>query len=207
MPLSESSSPRSLKHTRTTTVASYRRADGLWEIDAHLTDIKTADAKLETGIRVAGDPIHDLWLRVTYSPDFTIVDAQAASDAVPYPGTCNTITPDYKKLIGLNLLRGFRFGLKERLSGSAGCTHLTELAQVLPTVAVQGFSGELFAKPDGSLNGAEEGAKDGANKSQDNSAPTQQPFQLGRCHALRTDGPVVATYYPRWAAQKPTGTS
>ena len=80
MPLSESSSPRSLKHTRTTTVASYRRADGLWEIDAHLTDIKTTDSKLETGIRVAGDPMHDLWLRVTYTTDFTIVDAQAASD-------------------------------------------------------------------------------------------------------------------------------
>jgi hypothetical protein len=24
------------------------------------------------------------------------------------------------------------------------------------------------------------------------------PWQLDRCHALRTDGPAVAKFYPRW---------
>ena len=191
MPLPEPTSARTLKHTRTLSVASYRRDDGLWDIDAHLTDIKPMDIQLESGMRAAGSPVHDLWLRITVSTDFSIVDAQASADAVPYPGICNTITPDYKKLIGLNLIHGFRLGLKERLAGTSGCTHLTELAQVLPTVAIQGFSGEFFATHDSAVEGAE----------------TKKPFQIDRCHALRSDGPAVATYYPRWAAIKPTGTS
>ena len=183
MPLSPSNSHRTLKHTRAVTVAAFLRDDGLWDLDAHITDIKTADAKLASGVRPAGSPMHDLSLRVTINSQMTIVEASAVSDAVPYPGFCDTIGPAYKKLVGLNLLRGFRLGLKERLSGTAGCTHLTELAQILPTAAVQAFAGEVIA------------TRDGADVDTD----FEKPFQLDRCHALRTDGPAVAQYYPRWA--------
>ena len=34
-------------------------------------------------------------------------------------------------------------------------------------------------------------------------AEDQPPFQLGRCNALRFDGPAVAEYYPRWFGRKP----
>ena len=182
MPLSTPISPRTLKHTRAISVDAFLREDGLWDLDARITDIKTGDARLGSGPRPAGSPIHDLSLRVTINTEFTVVDAESVSDAVPYPGYCNTISPDYKKLIGLNLMRGFRLGLKDRLSGAAGCTHLTELAQILPTAAVQAFAGDVIDTRDGA--GAEQ---------------TVKPFQLDRCHALRTDGPAVAKYYPRWA--------
>jgi hypothetical protein len=183
MPLSSPNSHRTLKHTRAVTVAAFLREDGLWDLDAHITDIKTADSRLASGVRPAGSPMHDLSLRVTINTDMTIVDASAASDAVPYPGFCDTIAPDYQMLVGLNLLRGFRLGLKDRLSGIAGCTHLTELAQILPTAAVQAFAGEVIATRDGA----------------DDEVNVEKPFQLDRCHALRTDGPAVAQYYPRWA--------
>jgi hypothetical protein len=49
-------------------------------------------------------------------------------------------------LIGLNLMQGFRHELKQRLAGVAGCTHLTELAQILPTAAVQAFAGDVWAR-------------------------------------------------------------
>jgi hypothetical protein len=172
MPLSSPNSHRTLKHTRAVTVAAFLREDGLWDLDAHITDIKTADSRLASGVRPAGSPMHDLSLRVTINTDMTIVDASAASDA-----------PDYQMLVGLNLLRGFRLGLKDRLSGIAGCTHLTELAQILPTAAVQAFAGEVIATRDGA----------------DDEVNVEKPFQLDRCHALRTDGPAVAQYYPRWA--------
>jgi hypothetical protein len=178
MPLSISTSRRALKHTRAITVQAYARDDGLWDIDAHLTDTKTFDASLATGIRAAGQPLHDLWLRVTIDRELTIVDAEAVSDAVPYPGYCEAITPDYKKLIGLSLLKGFRPALKEILSGTAGCTHLTELAQVLPTAAIQAFAGIVI-------------------KSRD-PEQSHKPFQLDRCHALHSAGLAVARYYPRW---------
>lgn len=183
MPLPPPISRRALKHTRAIHIEAYARDDGLWDIDAHITDVKTRETKLASGARPAGQPVHDLWLRLTIDTQLTIVDAQAVSDAVPYPGYCDAIGPDYRELIGLNLFKGFRDGVKQRLWGVQGCTHLTELAQVLPTAAIQAFAGEVLDTRDGA------GADRQAHK----------PFQLDRCHALRTDGPAVARYYPRWA--------
>lgn len=183
MPLSQSISRRVLKHTRTIQVDAFARDDGLWDIDAHITDVKTRDAKFAWGVRPAGEFIHDLWLRVTIDLQLNIVDAQAVSDAVPYPDHCDTIGPAYSKLIGLNLVQGFRQGLQERLAGTAGCTHLSELALILPTAAIQAFAGDVIDTRDGA-SGNEQ---------------TEKPFQLDRCHALRSEGEAVARYYPRWA--------
>jgi hypothetical protein len=174
--------PRALRHTRAITVDAYAREDGLWDLDARITDIKTRDIALASGLREGGTPVHDLKLRITIDRDFTIVDAEAASDAVPYPGYCDTIGPAYKSLIGLSLMNHFRLRLKDRLSGVLGCTHLTELALVLPTAAVQAYANDVIKTRDG----------DGDDTS------TERPFQLDRCHALRVDGPAVARFYPRW---------
>lgn len=185
MPLSPSISRRALKHTRAIQVEAFARDDGLWDIDAHISDIKTRDITLASGTRPAGAPVHDLWLRLTIDTELNVVDAQAVSDAVPYPNFCDTIGPAYEQLVGLNLMHGFREGVRQRLSGIQGCTHLTELAQVLPTAAIQAFAGEVLD------------TRDGASGNQQN----RKPFQLDRCHALRTDGAAVAQYYPRWAVQ------
>jgi len=190
MPLSPPA-PRTLRHTRTIEVAAYAREDGLWDLDANIRDVKTRDIQLASGLRAAGDPIHDLKLRITIDRAFNIVAADAASDAVPYPGMCNTIGPAYQALVGLNLMQHFRLHLKDRLHGVLGCTHLTELAQVLPTAAVQAYANEVLSTHEG-VDHVETPA-------------TERPFQLDRCHALRVDGPAVAKFYPRWAEPRPVG--
>jgi hypothetical protein len=182
MPLSPPVSRRALRHTRAISVQAYARDDGLWDIDARITDIKTRDVPLASGLRVAGMPLHDLHLRLTIDRQLSIVDAEAASDAVPYGGYCDTHPAAYKALIGLNLLKGFRHDLKRCLGGTLGCTHLTELAQVLPTAAIQAFAGDVIPTRD--------------NADQDQG---ERPFQIDKCHALRSDGPAVVRYYPRWA--------
>jgi len=178
MPLSSPTSRRALKHRRAIQIDAYAREDGLWDLDAHITDIKTRDISTASGIRPAGVPVHDLWLRVTIDRAMNIVDVEAVSDNVPYPGFCNTIGPAYRAMIGLNLMKGLRHELKQRLGGIAGCTHLTELAQILPTAAVQAYAGEVIP-----VQGNDD----------------VKPFQLDHCHALRTDGGAVAKFYPRWA--------
>jgi hypothetical protein len=181
--------PRSLRHTRAIQVEAYKRDDGMWDLDARISDVKAHDIVLASGVRPGGLPVHDLKLRVTINHEFLIVDAEAASDAVPYPGFCDTIGPSYKKLVGLSLLNHFRLHLKDRLSGVLGCTHLTELAQALPTAAVQAFADDEMQSRDGVSDGA----------------AAQKPFELDRCHALRSDGPAVAKYYPRWVAKVVSG--
>ena len=184
MPLSHPV-PRALRHTRAIQVEAYARDDGLWDLDARITDVKQGDTTLASGLRPGGAPVHDLRLRITINHELTIVDAEAASDAVPYPGFCDTIAPAYKSLVGLSLLHHFRLKLKDRLSGVLGCTHLTELAQILPTAAIQAYASDVIQTRDGL---------------DDDQSPTR-PFQIDKCHALRADGPAVAIYYPRWVAK------
>ncbi len=188
MPLPPPTSSRAPRHTRSIVAQAFEREDGLWDIEARISDVKTRLVEIASGPRAAGDPIHDLWLRITVDTQFNIVDAVAASDAVPYHGHCEAIAPAYRQLIGLNLMKGFRQAVKERLAGIAGCTHLTELAGVLPTATIQAFAGDVLPTRDGVVDDT------GAHP----------PFQLDRCHALRRDGAAVEKYYPRWVMKPVT---
>jgi len=176
MPLPVAEVERELTHTRRVRYEGYKRADGLWDIEAHLLDTKNHDYQLKTGVRRAGQPIHDMWIRVTIDRSFAILDALASQDAVPYPGGCETIAPAYRKLVGLNLMRGFRQSLHHLFGSVRGCTHLTELLGGLPTAAIQTFAGEM-----------QEEREDGS-----------KPFQLDQCHALETSTQTVKTWYPKW---------
>jgi hypothetical protein len=97
---------------------------------------------------------------------------------MPYPGHCDEHGDAYRALVGLNLLKGFRQAVHERLGRIVGCTHLTELTQVLPTAVVQAFAGDVLKTREGESD--------------------QRPFQIDGCHALRADGAVVQAFYPRW---------
>ena len=167
---------RELLHTRRVRYEGYKRADGLWDIEAHLTDIKNHDYRLKTGVRRAGQPVHSMWLRLTIDREFNVVDAAASSEAVPYPGGCETIAPAYRALVGLNLVRHFRLKANELLGGVRGCTHLTEMLAGMPTAAIQSFAGEMKEEQD-------DGSK---------------PFQLDQCHALEASTETVRVWYPKW---------
>jgi len=168
----------------------YQRDDGLWDLEARLVDSKPRDIALASGIRPQGVPVHDMTLCVTIDTALTILEATSRSDSTPYPGECERINSAYAQLVGLNLMRGFRHAVRERLGGIAGCTHLTELTAVLPTVAIQAFAGVVVETGDGAP--ASEAEADDPSKIQ------AKPFQIDRCHALRSDGTAVRQYYPRW---------
>ena len=187
MSLSTPVSRRALRHTRAIAVQAFARDDGLWDLDARITDTKEHDTMLASGPRAGGTFLHDLSLRLTVNLQLTIVAVEAVSDAVPYPGFCDTHSDAYQQLVGLNLLKGFRHEIKQRLAGVAGCTHLNELAQILPTAAIQAFSNDVW-----STNDLSSGTADSVQT---------KPFQLDKCHALRTDGGAVAQFYPRWAVK------
>ena len=180
LPLPDAS--REAIHTRSIRVQAYSRSDGLWDLDAELMDVKTYDFTLRTGqMHRAGEPVHDMLLRITIDDEFNIVAAVAAYEAAPYGSHCSAIAPDYQKLVGLNLLKQFRHRVKERFLRAAGCTHMTELSYVLPTVAIQAMA-----------------AKRRDQQTTEIHRTDKQPFQLGGCHALRLSGPVVKEHYPVW---------
>jgi len=161
-------------HRRAIEISGYRREDGHYDIEAHLTDTKPQDFRLAAGVRRAGEPVHDMWLRITVDRELRIVDAAAAMDGMPYVGGCDAIVPAYRALVGLAIRPGFHQRVKDLLGGVRGCTHLTELAGMLASAAFQTLAGQ--------------GLQD----------PQRKPFQLDGCHALATTSPVVARFYPRW---------
>jgi len=169
-------------HTRSIQVEAYLREDELWDLVATIRDVKQKDFPLEVGVCKAGAPFHEMQLTITIDRTMNIVAAAAGTTAAPFMGACDTFPEVYQKLVGLNLLQGFRAAVRERLGGNRGCTHITELAGVLPTVAIQSFAGEVF-RPDRGPEGS-------------------MPLHLDRCHALRLDGPVVLRRYPRWYTGK-----
>lgn len=173
---------RQLKHRRSIDLAVYARDDGLWEIDARLLDVKTRDTAVAGGIRAAGEPLHDMVLRLVIDTRLNIVEAGASTTGMPYPGHCDDYGDRYSRLVGLNLFDNFRQAVKQRLGGVQGCTHLNEMATILPTAVIQAFAGEVLDIQENAASPSD----------------TQPPFQLDRCHALRSDGEAVRTFYPRW---------
>jgi hypothetical protein len=176
MPLSTPKCPRQRVHVRRIEIEGFRRDDGLLELDACLRDVKDLDYPIASGVRPAGDPVHEMRVRVTIDAAFNIVEAEACSDWVPYPGGCDTIGPVYRQLVGLNLVKGFRRTVGEMFADVRGCSHLTELLLSLPTAAIQTF----------------------ATFRRDNEDNGEKPFQLDRCHALDTGSDTVRRYYPKW---------
>lgn len=178
MPFPPSTAARKRVHTRRITLEGWKREDGLWDIEGHLTDIKDHDYSLGSGVRPTGEPVHDMSIRITIDKDFKVLAAFVCSDAVPYPGGCDTIAPAYQQIVGLNLMQNFRRRIGEIFGSVKGCSHLTELLVVLPAAAFQTFASDMTET--------------------EGHAPGTKPFPLDKCHALETTTATVRRYYPRW---------
>lgn len=187
MPLPISPVSRKALHNRAINVHSFKREDGLWDLEAELIDTKSYPFDKRDGTtHAAGKPFHHMHLRITIDHTLTILEAQAVYDAAPYGENCVTIAPAYQNLVGMNLLKSFRQAVKDRFARTKGCSHISELAGVLPTVALQTMANER-AQPEDEVT-------------------QKRPFQLEGCHALRLDGPVVEEFYPKWyVAPQSTG--
>lgn len=184
MPAVHPSITRRPLHRRALDVQVFARDDGLFDVEASLIDTKSHDVPLAGVPRKAGEPIHEMHLRLTVDATLTITAASSETLWMPYPQACGEHGDAYVQLIGLNLLKGFRQAVGERLGGKRGCTHLTELCQVLPTAVIQAMAGSVIDTREGDGDGT-------------------PPLQLDRCHALRRDGATVAQFYPRWHLATP----
>lgn len=169
-------STRTRLHTRRVSYEGFRRDDGLFDLEGHLTDVKDHDYALLTGLRPAGVPVHDMWARVTIGTDFIVRSIDVRTDGMPYEGACDRIEAAYGKLAGASLLHGFRKTLYDAMGGVRGCSHVTELLAHAPTAAIQMFAGLRHEIEPGG----------------------DKPFQLDRCHALETTTDTVRRYYPQW---------
>lgn len=181
-PSSATASPgvaRRQMHLRQVESCAFQRDDGLWDLEITLMDRKPFTFPGGSRDHPAGTPIHHLGLRVTVDTKGRVLQAGAVMRAVPYEETCPGVAAAYGQLVGLELFEGFRAEVKRRLAGRAGCSHLSELAAMLPTLAVQAFAGVVEPVRDDGSHG-------------------ERPKYLDRCHGLSVEGEAVRRYFPRW---------
>lgn len=176
MPLSPAAA-RQLQHVRRVHYQGFERADGLWDIEGELHDSKAYDAPAYRDAsrqRLAGEPIHHMWLRVTVNHELVVQAIEVAMDAHPLR-ECPQAQPALQRMVGCSMARGWRQAIQQHLGGVAGCTHLRELLFNLATAAFQSVP-SVFASPD----------------------PNQPPRHLGQCTGWNLEGESVKEFFPQF---------
>lgn len=176
MPLPEPKPSRTLRHTRRIELNGYKRDDGLWDIEAHLVDTKAYDFRnhFRGGIP-PGEPIHDMWMRLTVDDSLTIQAVEACTDYAPFPD-CPQAAPNYQALVGMRISPGWTDVVRRKMGLAGACTHLYELLRPLATVAIQTIMPLRKRERD----------------------PGKRPPLLDTCHGWRADGTAVRELYPTW---------
>lgn len=169
---------RKAAHSRTILLQAHERQDGLWDLEALIEDVKPEAFTTQTTHFPGGVPIHLMAIRLTVNGSLDVVAAQASMQRMPFASVCTEAEDRLERLVGANLLKGFRKEVSARLPSHERCSHLSELVALLPTLAVQTI-----------VMG---------NAAQEETLPATRPMRIGGCHAWRDDGPLVLKYFPRW---------
>lgn len=192
MPLSPPAE-RTYIHTRHVACHGYRRADGLWDVEGHLRDLKTYPFRSEhRGAIEPGDPVHEMWLRVTVDDTLTVRAVEAVTVKGPFH-SCGEITPNFQRIIGLSMTAGWTRAVKERLGGVEGCTHMAELLGPIATTAFQTIYPII--------------ARERLERAKANGEPASQgrPPLLDSCHIFASDGVYSQKHWPDFYTGRSSG--
>lgn len=172
-------------HTRRIECRGYRREDGLWDIDGHLLD--TRDETLQTfgrGRIEPGEPLHEMWMRLTVDDDLHVIAIQASIEHAPYPACPYFPAARFEKLIGQQIAPGWTARVRLALGGPNGCTHLVEMLGPLATTAIQTVYAWRGESPD-----------------EDHHQPPAD--FINSCHSLVEDGEAARRLWPDHKPDEP----
>lgn len=169
-------------HTRKVECQGYIRDDGLFDIEGRITDTKAyAFDNHHRGTVNTGEPIHDMFVRITVDNDLTIVASEAFSASTPYD-ICPLAALNFKRLVGIRIGAGYMRKVKAVYGRDKGCTHILEILYPLGTTAYQTvFPYQEYQRR---LAGESEG------KSMRHGPP------LNSCYAFSPKRSVVKTLWP-----------
>ncbi|MBL8353006.1 MAG: DUF2889 domain-containing protein [Burkholderiaceae bacterium] len=169
--------PREPVHTRSIVCRSFRRDDAMIDIDGRFIDTRPFDYESDfRGPCQAGSALHNMQVRVTIDRTRHIHALVSAMPGTPYSG-CAGVNPNFQRLVGLSIGRGFRKAMRDRIGGVEGCTHVIALLDAMAAAAVQAFASAAYAprKP-----GQPEPVK-----------VWKLDALIDSCHSYRADGEVI----------------
>jgi len=150
IPATESGVAREELHFRRIDMRGYRRSDGLYEVEGRVTDVKPRDFAPGAGagqVVSAGQPIHDMGVRLVFDVDMVIQEVATFMDATPFP-VCLGGGQALQALKGVRIGNGWSREVRTRLGGAASCTHIMEILIPLATTAFQTMSTERRGRPE-----------------------------------------------------------
>ena len=173
---------RKLLHNRNISLKGYLRDDELFEIEAELIDTKNYDFQNhDRGTIKKNEPIHQMKIKLVLDENLFVLDAEAKTENSPY-SVCKNANSNFRKIIGLQIKSGWRRETAKLISGTNGCTHITELLSSVATAAFQ----TIYPYKSKQKN------ENQTNVSQ------KRPLLLGTCHAFSTKSEVVKRLWPKW---------
>ena len=167
-------------HFRRIDMRAWRRSDGLYEVESRLTDQKPADfLRPRTDKFVAaGQPLHDMGIRLVFDGDLTVTSVSTFTDAAPVED-CWDGGRALQAMVGVKMSSGWSKEVRERLSGARSCTHLRELLMPMATTAYQAIAGLRLNRPE--LLDA-----------------TGRPKKIDSCYAYGEERELVLSFWPEF---------
>lgn len=171
------------RHTRNIHCEGFERSDGLWDIEAMLTDTKNdIFINHERGEVESGVPIHKMKLCVTLDIEMVIQDIAVEMPYTPFQ-LCKTASEKMHNLIGLQIGAGWMKQARLRVERTDSCTHVMELLGPISTTAYQTMHHAIEEK---------ENAK----------SQRDDPPILDQCKSLARDSSIVAVMWPEFYTGK-----
>ena len=166
----------------------YDREDGLWDIEAELTDVKPYTFQVPQERPFPAEaPIHGLSIRVTLDDQFVIHDIVTSMDHIPH-AECTGAPVHQHRVKGPRMGAGWRKLSTQLVGGTEGCTHLREMLFNMATAAFQ-------TVPSGQWHRRE-------RRGEPHPPVTEPAFFLNQCHTWAYDSPTVARSYPMFYRPK-----
>ncbi len=165
-------------HHRQIDLRFFRRADGLFEIEGRLVDVKRQPFRrqLASEDTPPGTPVHDIVVRLVIDESLKVQEAVAFMHATPF-AVCRGATGTLAALKGLQIGAGWNKRVRDLL-GVASCTHIVELLGPMASTAFQGLAPQRLAR----IN-----------------EPGNEPQRLAKvnsCYAYAAEREVVARLWP-----------
>jgi hypothetical protein len=136
-----------LVHSRTIDIRSYAVDEERLLVEGVLRDERPCGIYTLTGQKREAGPVHGMLVRLLVGGmPARILEAEAEMFKAPND-ECREALHSIKKLQGLPIVYGFTREVKDRLGGTAGCTHLATLVLTLGGAAVQGMAAYRARQP------------------------------------------------------------
>ena len=134
-------------------------------------------AGVDLGAAASGEPVHEMWIRLTVDDNLVVQKVEASTEASPF-NICPMITSGVASLKGERIAPGWSKAVHRAIGGVKGCTHINQM--LLGPVATTAYQTIV------PLN----------NSRNKNKKVASKPAIINTCHAFAADGAIVKSSWP-----------